>query len=192
MSQKETLSRRRKANLSLILDCFSPFKQELRMKEITERTGLSRKVAWETLKYALDKIPLAKTAIRPVKKGVYRAVYPQFNELLKELGKEPKTFTIEEIIELFKEKDSLEFQGKQAILWLGFLPPFEDWRKEQDLLSHVRNSIYQASKKRNPNMLFKARQIFGYIIWEETEEEMKQRFLKRLEPLTTQQEGVKP
>lgn len=190
-SIKETLGRKRKANLLRILDCFSPFKQEWRVKEITENTGLSRKVVWETLKDALDKNPLAKKAIQQVKKGVYKAIYPQFNELLLGLGVKEKKFTIEELIELFREKDNLEFKGKQAILWLGFLPAFGDWRKEQDLLSYVRNSIYQASKKRNLNMVFKARQIFGYIVWEETEEEEKQRFIKRLEPLAKHYEGAK-
>lgn len=189
MSQKETLSLRKKRDLLRILDCFSPFHLSCRVKELTEKTGFSRKKVWQLLKRAEDINSLAKQAIMQDKKGVYKAVYPQFDELRRALGGEEKKYSVQELLELFKERDELEFQSGKNLLWICFIPPFEDWRKEQDMLNIIRNKIYQASLKRSPNMLFRARQIFGCLIFEETEEEEKERFLRKLEPLTVK-EGV--
>jgi|GEM_PF-5851222 len=194
MSQKETLSRRKKTTLLRILECFSPFKPIWKVEEIVQKTGLSRKVVWHTLNKTMEKIsiqiPEAKTAIKQPKKGVYQAVYPEFNELLFKLGAEEKKYTVEELLELFKEREELEFQSGKNVLWLRFIFPFdEDWQKEQEVLSTIKRRVYEASLKRNPDMLFRARQIFGYLVYEETEEEAKAKFLRKLEPLTEAKEG---
>ena len=184
MLQKETLSRKRKSDLLQVSEVFDLFNREVRVKEIFERTGFSRKKVWNLLKTIRD---APNYGIQNVRKGVYKPIYPRLNELMVKWGGEVKRFTVEEFITLLKrgEIHLLKEHDKEnpATLWLYHVDlssQISNPKEEQERLEWIKNRVYDALKEsKNPSQ-FRAYAVFGCLYWEEQESH------------TAKFEGIKP
>jgi hypothetical protein len=173
MLQNETSSRKRKSDLLQISDVFDLFDREVRVKDIVEQTGFSRKKVWKLLG-----VMQFKKGVQKIRKGVYKPIYPCLNELRVQWGGEVKRFTINEFIGMLKrsEINRLKEQNTEnpAILELTELFPIDpaqpfNSRAEQERIDSIKNRAYDALKYcKNPHN-FKVRILYGCLFWEEQE-----------------------
>jgi biotin operon repressor len=173
MLQKETLTRKRKNDLLQISEVFDIFNREVRVKQIVEQTGFSRKKVWKLLK---DMQKAGVGGVQQVRKGVYKPIYPRLNELRVKWGGEVKRFTVDEFIDLLKrgEIHLLKEQNIEnpAILWLNHLDissEISNSQKEQENLDWVKMRVYEALKESKNPSKFRAYVIFGCLYWEEVD-----------------------
>jgi hypothetical protein len=173
MLQKETLSPKKKRDLLQISDVFDLFDREVRVKDIIEQTGFSRKKVWKLLG-----IIQFKKGVEKIKNGVYKPISPRFNELRRQWGGEEKRFTINEFIGKLKKSEirRLKEQNMEnpAILELTELFPIDpaqpfNSRAEQERIDSIKNRAYDAFKYcKNPRN-FKVRILYGCLFWEKQE-----------------------
>jgi len=169
MLQKETFPKKKKNDLLQVSELFL-YNKEVRVKQIVEKTGFSRKKVWILLK------TISKAGgVKEVRKGVYEAVFPRLSEFRVNWGG-VEWFTMDKFIDLLKkgEVNLLKEQNKEnpATLWINYLDlssEISNFKEEQERLDWIKSRVYEVLKEsKNPGK-FRAYAIFGCLYWEEEE-----------------------